>query len=49
MPDHTHACLNIPKCGAWQVIGFLKGKSAVRSHCSLLGERRLTGLRFWAR
>ena len=29
--------------------GFLKGKSAVRIHRELLGERRMTGLHFWAR
>jgi putative transposase len=27
----------------------LKGKSAVRIHRELLGERRMTGLHFWAR
>jgi putative transposase len=49
MPDHIHVCLSIPpKYSVSQVIGFLKGKSAVRIHRSLLGERRLTGLHFWA-
>ena len=27
----------------------MKGKSAVRIHRELLGERRMTGLHFWAR
>ena len=29
-------------------MGFLKGKSAVRIHRSLLRERRMTGLYFWS-
>ena len=32
------------------VIGFLKGKSAIRIHRELLGhQRNFTGLHFWAR
>ena len=31
------------------MIGFLKGKSAVRIHRNLLGNKRLSGLRFWSR
>ncbi len=31
------------------VIGFVKGKSAVRIHRELLNIRRMTGLHFWAR
>ncbi len=30
------------------MIGFLKGKSAVRIHREILNERRMTGLHFWA-
>jgi len=30
-------------------VGFLKGKRAVKIHRELLGERRMTGLHFWAR
>jgi putative transposase len=30
-------------------IGFLKGKSAVRIHRFILGNRNATGLHFWAR
>ena len=49
MPDHIHLCLSIPpKYSVAYVIGFLKGKSAVRIHRELLQERRMTGLHFWA-
>jgi hypothetical protein len=48
-PDHVQECPGIPpKYGVSQVIGFLKGKSAVRIHRNLLGERWLTGLHFGA-
>jgi putative transposase len=48
--DHVHMCLAIPpKFSVAFVIGFLKGKSAVRIHRELLHERRMTGLHFWAR
>jgi putative transposase len=49
-PDHVHMCLRIPpKYSVAFTLGFLKGKSAVRIHRELLGERRMTGLHFWAR
>jgi len=49
MPDHVHMCLSVPpKYSVAHVIGFLKGKSAVRIHRELLHERRMTGLHFWA-
>ena len=49
MPDHIHMCLSVPpKFSIAQMIGFLKGKSAVRIHRQLLRERRMTGLSFWA-
>ena len=49
MPDHIHLCLSIaPKYSVAQLIGFLKGKSAVRIHRGLLGHRKMTGLHFWA-
>jgi len=49
MPDHIHLCLAIPpKFSVSKVVGFLKGKSAVRIHRSLLEIRRLSGLHFWA-
>ena len=46
-PDHVHMCLSVPpKYSVAFVIGFLKGKSAVRIHRELLHERRMTGLHF---
>ncbi len=43
--DHVHLCLSIPpKFSVSHTVGFLKGKSAVRSHRELLHERRMTGL-----
>jgi len=49
MPDHIHMCLSVPpKFSIARMIGFLKGKSAVRIHRQLLRERRMTGLSFWA-
>ena len=49
MPDHIHMCLSVPpKYSIAMVIGFLKGKSAVRIHRNV-GLRRMTGLHFWAR
>ena len=49
MPDHIHLCLSIPpKYSVAFVLGFLKGKSAVRIHRELLHERRMSGLSFWA-
>ena len=50
MSDHIHVVLSIPpKFSVSQVIGFLKGKSAVRIHRELLRHRRMTGLSFWAK
>ena len=49
LADHVHLCLSIPpKYSVAHTIGFLKGKSAVRIHRSLLRERRMTGLHFWS-
>ena len=49
MPDHVHMCVRIPpKLSVSHAIGFLKGKSAVIIHRRLLGQRRMTGLHFWA-
>ena len=50
LADHVHLCLSIPpKYSVADVVGFLKGKSAVRIHRELLGERKMTGLHCWAR
>ena len=49
MPDHIHMCLSIsPKYSVVFVLGFLKGKSAMRIHRELPHERRMSGLSFWA-
>ena len=49
MLDHIHLCLKIPpKHSVSYIVGFIKGKSAVRVHRELLNERRMTGLHFWA-
>jgi putative transposase len=50
MPDHIHMCLKVPpKFSIAFVIGFLKGKSAVRIHRNILKAKKVTGLHFWAR
>ena len=50
MPDHIHMCLSIPpKYSVAFAIGFLKGKSAVRTHREVLRMKRVTGLHFWSR
>jgi len=50
MPDHIHMCLGVPpKYSIAFVIGFLKGKSAVLIHRKILGQKRVSGLHFWAR
>ena len=50
MPDHIHMCLSVPpKFSIAFVIGFLKGKSAVRIHREILKYSRVTGMHFWAR
>ncbi len=49
MPDHIHMCLSVPpKHSIAFVIGFLKGKSAIRIHRDLLREGRTYGMHFWA-
>lgn len=50
MPDHIHMCLSVPpKFSIAFIIGFLKGKSAIRIHRELLKVKRVTGLHFWSR
>ncbi|MHC5056087.1 MAG: IS200/IS605 family transposase, partial [Planctomycetota bacterium] len=50
MSDHVHMCLRVPpKHSIAFVIGFLKGKSAVRIHRDVLRNQRVTGLHFWSR
>jgi putative transposase len=49
-PDHVHMCLSVaPKFSIAFVIGFLKGKSAVRIHRHLLKSRQSVGKHFWSR
>jgi putative transposase len=49
MPDHIHMCVAIPpKYSVSFIIGFIKGKSAVRIHRELLNVRRMTGKHFGA-
>ena len=51
MPDHVHMLISIPpKYLVAQVIGFIKGKSAIHIARNYLGHRRnFTGQQFWAR
>ena len=42
-------CLSIPpKYSVSFIVGFIKGKSAIRIHRDLLKEGRTYGLHFWA-
>jgi putative transposase len=49
--DHVHMLLSIPpKCAVAQVLGFIKGKSAIHIARTYLGRRQnFTGQHFWAR
>jgi len=51
MADHVHMLISIPpKFSVSQVIGFIKGKSAINIARVFLGKRRnFTGQNFWAR
>ena len=51
MPDHVHMMISIPpKYAVSQVVGYLKGKSAIHL-ARVYGERRrnFVGQHFWAR
>jgi putative transposase len=51
MPDHVHMLISIPpKHSVSQVIGFIKGKSAIHM-ARVYGERKknFVGQHFWAR
>jgi putative transposase len=51
MPDHVHMLISIPpKHAVSQVIGFIKGKSAIHI-ARVYGERKrnFVGQHFWAR
>ena len=51
MPDHVHMLISIPpKYSVSQVVGFIKGKSAIHIARVYMGRRKnFTGQRFWAR
>jgi putative transposase len=51
MPDHVHMLLSIPpKYSVAQVVGYIKGKSAIHVARNYLGKRKsFTGAHFWAR
>jgi putative transposase len=48
--DHVHMCISIPpKYAVANVVGFLKGKSAISIARNLGRKRNFTGESFWAR
>jgi putative transposase len=48
-PDHVHMCLNIPpKYSVSSIVGFLKGKSAIRLNKEF-SKAKSTGKHFWIR
>jgi len=51
MEDHVHMLLSIPpKHSVAQVVGFIKGKSAIHIARTYVGVRKnFTGQHFWAR
>lgn len=51
LPDHVHMLLSIPpKYSVAQVVGYIKGKSAIQIARTFIGKRRnFTGESFWAR
>ena len=51
MPDHVHMMISIPpKCEVSQVVGFIKGKSAIHlARVYFDRKRNFVGQHFWAR
>jgi putative transposase len=51
MADHIHLCISVPpKYSIAMVIGYLKGKSAIRIHREILGVKQgFTNKNFWTR
>jgi putative transposase len=51
MGDHVHMCISIPpKYAESNVVGYVKGKSAIQIARTFSGRRRIfTGEIFWAR
>ena len=50
-PDHVHMLIEIPpKYSVAQVVGYIKGKSAIAIARQFVGKRKnFTGQNFWAR
>jgi len=50
-PDHIHMLISIPpKYAVSQVVGYMKGKSAIHIARSYLGQKKnYNGMHFWAR
>jgi putative transposase len=50
-PDHIHMLISIPpKYSVGQVVGYIKGKSAIHIARTYLGQRKnYSGMHFWAR
>jgi putative transposase len=50
-PDHVHMCVSIPpKYAVSNVVGYIKGKSAISIARNFMGRKRnFTGENFWAR
>jgi len=50
-PDHVHVLMSIPpKYSVSQVVGFVKGKSAIHIARVYLGQKKnYNGMHFWAR
>ena len=50
MPDHVHMLISVPpKFSVAQVVGYIKGKSAIHIARVLRGRRNVRGEHFWAR
>ena len=51
MADHVHRLISIPpKYSVSQVVGYIKGKSAIAIARTYLGKRQnVTGQHFWVR
>ncbi len=50
-PDHVHMLISIPpKYAVSQVVGYMKGKSAIHIARTYLGQKKnYSGMSFWAR
>ena len=50
-PDHIHMLISIPpKYAVSQVVGYMKGKSAIHIARTYLGQKKnYNGMHFWAR